>query len=423
MRILIVGGGMAGLTLAGGLRRRGMTPAVVERVPEYGRVGFSIGLYPFSANTLRETGIYDRYVELSMAMSDYIMCDADGTELQRMSLTDVLARVGGFMGAIQRADLLELLVQGAHGTDLRMGTTLQALEQRDGHVLATLSDGEHMEAGLVVGADGMDSQVRQLLLGKTALSDWGYTACTWWAPESPAVGTKVLEHWGAGALFGLYPLRGAINAIAALPTPDGLGDMGQDSLRTTLRQTFADFPPPVRDALAASEDVRIFPWPMVDQRSPEWVVGRVALVGDAATGFLPTAGVGASNAIKSASVLADELGRADVATVPQALSLWEQRIAHEDGAQPAGFAMAGQDDVRSWAHRRQGPRHPASSLPRREGGRGRARKQPDAVLSHQVRSGRGPVTVGPQFTLVGPGAGGRGSRSATAPLRRSSNRR
>lgn len=326
MRILIVGGGMAGLTLAGELRARGLTPTVVERVPEYGRVGFWIGLYPFSANTLRETGRYDRYADMSMRMSDYVMCDAHGNELQRMSLADVLGSIGGFMGALQRADLVDLLVEGAEGTDLRMGTTLEGLDQRGDVVEAALSGGERLEADLVVGTDGIHSQVRKLILGDTQLDDWGYTAFTWWAPESEAVGTNVVEFWGAGALFGLYPLQGAINAIAGIPTPPGLHDMDQDAIRAHVREVFADYPAPVQAALEAAGDAEIFPWAMVDQRSPEWVVGRVALAGDSATGFLPTAGVGASNAIKSAAVLADELGRAEAATVPQALSLWEQRM-------------------------------------------------------------------------------------------------
>ena len=65
------------------------------------------------------------------------------------------------------------------------------------------------------------------------------------------------------------------------------------------------------------------------------------LVGDAATGFLPTAGVGASNAIKSAQVLADELGRADASTVPLALSLWEERArAKVEANQAASRTLA-----------------------------------------------------------------------------------
>lgn len=58
MRILIIGGGMAGWTLAGLLRARGLRVTLIERVERYSHAGFGIGLYPFSANTLRETGVY-----------------------------------------------------------------------------------------------------------------------------------------------------------------------------------------------------------------------------------------------------------------------------------------------------------------------------------------------------------------------------
>jgi 2-polyprenyl-6-methoxyphenol hydroxylase-like FAD-dependent oxidoreductase len=66
-------------------------------------------------------------------------------------------------------------------------------------------------------------------------------------------------------------------------------------------------------------------WPMRDVRSRRWVDGRVVLCGDAAVGFLPTAGVGASNAMRAAAALADELTRANATTVPLALELYEKR--------------------------------------------------------------------------------------------------
>lgn len=64
---------------------------------------------------------------------------------------------------------------------------------------------------------------------------------------------------------------------------------------------------------------------MADGRSGRWVLGRVALCGDSAAGFLPTAGVGASCAMRAAAGLADELSRADAGTVPLALELYQKR--------------------------------------------------------------------------------------------------
>lgn len=355
MRIVIIGGGMAGLTLAGHLQRRGIRPVVIEQSPEYGRVGFSIGLYPFSSGTLRETGVYQRFAQLSLTVQEYLMFDGHGRELQRMSMPAVLGRISGAMQELPRADLLDILASGLAGTDLRMGTRLTGLQQQGEEVTVTLSTGEEIPADLVVGTDGIHSQTRALLLGETPLEDWGFTAFTWWCPPSAPVGANILEYWGAAQFFGLYPVAGHVNAVGCLPTPPGLAQMDQEAMRAHVREAFAGQPGPVALALAALDGEHITPWRMADQRSPEWVVGRVALCGDAAAAFLPTAGVGASNAIKAAQVLADELGRADAASIPLALSLWEQRVRprveanQEDSRHLARLAFArshGVADVR-----------------------------------------------------------------------------
>jgi len=334
-RILLVGGGMAGWTLAGLLERQGITPTLIEKTASYSRVGFSIGLYPFSAAILRQTGGFEKYESTSLKMEDYFMKDSHGDLLQQMSFTDLFGRVHGFMGSLHRADLLDILKESAKQTRLFMDTTLTSLHQTDEVVKVEFSDGRKEEFDLVVGADGIHSSTRRLLLGETPIQDWGYTAFTWWMPPQDEIGSNVHEFWGTGSIFGLYPLRDRINAIGGVPTPDNLTSMDQAELKALIRSRFADHPAPVQKALEHLDDENVFAWPMIDQRAPSWVVGRVVLLGDAATGFLPTAGVGASNAIKSAGVLGDELSRADVATIPLALDLWEKRVRHKVEANQA----------------------------------------------------------------------------------------
>ncbi len=327
MRVLIIGGGMAGWTLAGHLLRAGITPTLIERVSEYSRVGFCIGLYPFSAGTLRPTGAYEGYVDQSLPVTTYTMCDGHGEVMQQMSFSEVLGRIQGFMGMLQRADLLDLLREGGDGARAAMGMSVTGLQQEDDVVHVTFSDGSTGDFDVVLACDGIHSATRAMLIGSSeaGLTDWGFTAFTWWTPRQDAVADGVVEYWGAGGLFGLYPLPDRINAIAGMPTPVGLGSMSQEQVVAAVREHFQGYPEPVQEALAHASDGTVFPWAMIDQKADRWIHGRVALVGDAATGFLPTAGVGASNAIKSAQVLADELGRADASAVPLALSLWEQR--------------------------------------------------------------------------------------------------
>lgn len=76
---------------------------------------------------------------------------------------------------------------------------------------------------------------------------------------------------------------------------------------------------PLLTDLPRSADLHL--WRMADVRTPRWVQRRVALVGDAAAAFLPTAGIGASMALESAAVLADELSRTSSDYLPNALAL------------------------------------------------------------------------------------------------------
>jgi len=73
------------------------------------------------------------------------------------------------------------------------------------------------------------------------------------------------------------------------------------------------------------DDATLFFWRLTDVRAADWTRGRVALLGDAAAAFLPTAGIGASMAMESAAVLADELSRCDARSIPDALSLYVAR--------------------------------------------------------------------------------------------------
>lgn len=101
---------------------------------------------------------------------------------------------------------------------------------------------------------------------------------------------------------------------------------------------------PVDDFLAdlPGDTEQLFLWRMAGVRAPAWVKGRVALVGDAAAAFLPTAGIGASMALESAAVLADELSRTDPMHVPDALDPYVKRRRRR--------VEAAQDQSRRLAH-------------------------------------------------------------------------
>ena len=179
---------------------------------------------------------------------------------------------------------------------------------------------------LVVGTDGIHSRVRELLLGRIATRDTGWGCYVWWGDPQLADIGETTERWGAGSFLGTYPCRDHLCVIAGAPIstlrpdrPEGRADR--------LSALFGSYGTPITDLLGAlpRDDEPLYLWPMSDVRSPRWVQGRVALVGDAAAAFLPTAGIGASMALESAAVLADELSRTDPTYLPNALQLYERR--------------------------------------------------------------------------------------------------
>jgi 2-polyprenyl-6-methoxyphenol hydroxylase-like FAD-dependent oxidoreductase len=131
--------------------------------------------------------------------------------------------------------------------------------------------------------------------------------------------------------------------VAGLPAdavkdPNGPVDTVQATRATALSELIAR----VKEVRLAMEDAHVlFAWPMTDVRAHDWYSGRVALCGDASTAFLPTAGVGASNAMRSAAALADELSKADAAHVPWVLEMYVKRCQ--------GIVEKNQDDSRKTA--------------------------------------------------------------------------
>lgn len=332
MRILIVGGGIGGMTLAALLAQRGVRPTVIERAPDFEHMGYMLGLYPLGSRVLHGLQLFQRFLDVSEKMAVYDMCNGKGEVVKRFEIGALVERFGPFQ-LVARADLVRLLVDGAHrlagadGLDLRMGVALAGLDQTAEAVEVRFSDGTGGSYDLVVGADGMHSKTRELLFRKIPYGETGWGGWLWWAPEAAAPHEVATEYWGAGRFVGVYPTRGRIGVFAGGAIPPELRDAPEAGRRERLRAHFSALEGRIRPLLdslpADGED--IFYWDLHDVRAPEWSKGRVVLLGDAACGFLPTAGIGASMAMESAAALNDELSRADAAGVPLALRLFEKR--------------------------------------------------------------------------------------------------
>ena len=326
MRTLIVGGGVAGLTLAGKLRQQGREPVVIESLAEYGEHGYSLGLYSFGSCVLHGLGVYERWTESSSEVRRYEMANEHGEVLSGVDM-EAIGREYEPMYDTTHADLVKTLRSACDGVEIRMGTTLTELAQHDELVEVSFSDGSSGRFDLVCGCDGIRSQVRQLVFGEQPGFDTGWVGWTWWG-EQVFPGDLIREYWMAGSFFGTYPVPGKSTYVAALPVevidPDARPP--ENEVLASIRQALGELPahePSVGRALEQAHD--LWPWRLADVRSEKLLEGRVVLCGDAGTAFLPTAGLGASNALRSAAALADQLSRADAKLAPLACELYVDR--------------------------------------------------------------------------------------------------
>ncbi len=324
MRILIVGGGIAGLTLGGLLQQRGFEPTIVERIPEYGNVGYIVVLWPSGSRILKGLGLYRKLLDAGLPFSTYNVWNERGEILHSYSVETVTEKYGPMIN-IYRPELMNVLREAVDPGNIRMGTTVEKIEQTGDEVNVTFSDGTEESFDLVVGCDGVRSKTRSMVFGHVPLSYSGMTGWSFWVKSGIMKTAQIAEYWGTGKFLGIWPTRGRLSVFTSIRSPEGVPDPVENRL-IRIEEQFKDFGGVVPDILGGLDDPnQIFHNDYNDLRMDQWYKGRVVLVGDSAHAVLPTAGGGVSMAIESAAVLADELSRADSKYIGHSLENYVSR--------------------------------------------------------------------------------------------------
>lgn len=324
MNILIVGAGIGGLGLAALLKQRGIRCEVVERASSIEHAGYMLALYPMGNRVLHGLGKFEEFVERSSPFNTYEVHNGHGELLHRFDVSKISEEFG-YTGQILRKDLLSILRSAAPEVPLRMGNGLEHLEQKEGRVNVRFSDGTTGVYDAVIGADGIHSKTRRIIFGEEPDHETGWGLWVWWTNVTIPPDT-VREYWGKGRFVGLYPTPFAVGAVAAGPKrligPDETAGSG-----IRVRELFSAMEGGGAEVMSSfpTKTDDLFFWDLSDYRSHRWTSGRVALLGDASCAFLPTAGVGASMALESAAVMADELSRTNSQFVSKAFALYEKR--------------------------------------------------------------------------------------------------
>ncbi|MCZ6468410.1 MAG: NAD(P)/FAD-dependent oxidoreductase [Candidatus Dadabacteria bacterium] len=324
MRILVVGGGIAGLTLTGLLQQRGFKPTLVEQIPEYGTVGYVIVLWPSGSRILKGLGVYRSLLDVGLQFTTYNVSDERGQMLHSYSVQNVTEKYGPMLSTY-RPDLINVIKEAVDPDSIRMSTTVDKIDQTNDEVYVTFSDGTEETYDLVVGCDGVRSKTRDLVFGDVPLSYSGMTGWSFWVKPNIAKTLQIAEYWGTGKFFGIWPTKGRLSVFTSIrdnvQEPDPV-----ESRIDRIQENFKNFGGLVPEILEGLNDPNeIFHGHYNDLRMKKWHKGRVVLVGDAAHAILPTAGGGVSMAMESAAVLVDELCRADSKYIEQAFESYITR--------------------------------------------------------------------------------------------------
>lgn len=320
--ILVVGGGVAGLTTAAALDRYGFTTELVERQQAWQALGAGFLVQPNGMRMLGSLGLAAGVENAGAVVRQWQFCNEQGEVLSEIDLETLWGDAGPCVG-IERPNLQRALLPGVANVRCRLGTSVISLEQDDRRVLVGFSDGSTRDYDLVVGADGIRSTVRALTLTAAVPSDLGAMNWRSIAPIRPAGLSALQIHLGEGCVFGLVPMGAGRTYAFAYVIEQRFHDPLEGRL-ARLRSRFATFGGRVQEYLASLErDDQVICSAMEWMECEKWHLGRVVLVGDAAHASSPMMGQGGCMAMEDACALAEEL-RAS-ATVQDALASYVNR--------------------------------------------------------------------------------------------------
>jgi 2-polyprenyl-6-methoxyphenol hydroxylase-like FAD-dependent oxidoreductase len=331
MRVLIVGAGPAGLTLAYWLQKGGHTPVVMEKSPNIRTAGYMIDFAGSGWDVANRMGIIPQLEAVDHAVQEVVFKDSNGRTTAVMPTAKLYKTWGfdkRFLG-LDRRDLVETLYHKVESdVEIHFDTTLTAIHQSAEEVTATFADGNEGSFDLLVGADGIHSSVRTLVFGsEVEFADYlGYYVACFYSPALiPDLPSSFLMHVEPGMQVGVMPLSGQRWLSILIYKSEDKGHIPPGERLQILKERARGVGWITTDLLnSLPADTPIYMDTVTQIEMPSWSSNRVALIGDAAYCMTLISGQGTSMAMAGAYFLAEELRQS--ADPHVALQCYEERL-------------------------------------------------------------------------------------------------
>lgn len=327
MKILIVGAGISGTVAAALLSRQGHDLTLIDKHAGDGGSGYVLGLWPLGNRILHGLNLYSAFEERSIPLKAFATAAPNGAILNSFEPRKIVSNLGEIR-MVKRSELLEVLRLGTSDIERKTPLTIASLTQHEQGVDIVFDNGDSDSFDLVIGCDGIHSKVRELAFDAAEHTDTGWYGWGWWLDPKLCQPDTMTEYWHPGHRFiATYPAKNLACAFAGLPAstfedPEDFNDLDK------VKACFADMQGNVPTAIESlTSDNKVHYDKFRTLVTENWVSNRVALVGDAASAYFPYGGLGlgASMAMESAAVLADELSRANPTTLNTSLHFYQLR--------------------------------------------------------------------------------------------------
>jgi salicylate hydroxylase/6-hydroxynicotinate 3-monooxygenase len=360
--VAVIGAGMGGLTAAAALSRIGADVQVYEQAHQFARVGAGIQMLPNAMKVLRQFGIEERLRRIAFEPVSHLNREWDSGAIMR-ELPMSATTFGAPYLCMHRAELHDALLSLVPAANVHLNKKLVGLDQDARQVTMTFADGTTAQADAVIGADGIHSIVREIVIGPDRPIHKGRIAYRAVYDTSLLTGLDLgpsrTKWWGIDRHIVIYyttATRSEIYFVTSVPEPaewltqeswSAKGDVGE------LCEAYKGFHPDVTAVLEACPDCH--KWAILEREPlPRWSDGRVVLLGDACHPMTPYMAQGAATSIEDGAVLARCLEDVQGEDIEAAFRRYEAhrkpRTSRIQAISSANTWMKGGDNDPTWLY-------------------------------------------------------------------------
>lgn len=308
MKVGICGAGVGGLSAAIGFLSLGYDVDIFERAPDIRTTGAGFNLWPNAARAIYGLGLRDRYDELAVKLDRYIELDPNGSQLFSTDTSNWPAKYGAAASGVFRPDLNLMLGDAVGLGNIRFNHDVVSVESTRDKAICHFSNGDAYEADVIIGADGINSKVREQLIGGVTFRPNDHYAYRF---------RSVLDldevDVDAAAQTGFFAPGGW---LCFIPIGKGkaywFGSVSGANSFDDFKEFFSGWTrTPIPEVLEKTPAELLVQSPLldVDGIPYKWTHGRITLIGDAAHPMMPDMAQGASQTFVDALALRDVFAR------------------------------------------------------------------------------------------------------------------